>query len=311
MLKGIKTKPKNPTSSTQKKSEDIPENKKDSQEVYRQGLESEINELAKIEKNVKTKDLDLNFVKNLKHTRDSEYLEEIEKYSVDQIGKFKQPVTLKSINCQHCIGSLEFPSELLLSLEDSVHISLPLQGPLVPGHCIISPNTHVLASTELDSNEFEDLQNAKQKISKFYLEEYGKKGIFIEYLHRIEDYNHIFIDSFPVSLDILDDCYNTVLRELNEADDEWTDNKKIIKVGSQGIQAAIPKGFPYVYFDFNSEKGLAHVIENHRRFKKDFTINMLAEALGIDILYTRKKISRPSLLLAHKEFYRKFNRSPN
>ena len=32
------------------------------------------------------------------------------------------------------------------------------------------------------------------------------------------------------------------------------------------------KGFLYVYFDFNMERGLAHVIGNHKKLKKDFVI---------------------------------------
>ena len=189
-----------------------------------------------------------------------------------------------------------------------MHISLSTQGSLVPGHCIISPNDHVLAITELESDELEDLQELKRKVLKLYKEEYGKKGIFVEAVYRLEDCNHTFVECFPIDADALEDLYATVMQELSEADDEWTDNKKIIKVGSANLQNCIPKGFPYIYFDFNMEKGLAHVIENYKRFKKDFAINMLAESLNLDLLFVRKKVGKGSLQLMAAEFLRKWNR---
>ena len=56
------------------------------------------------------------------------------------------------------------------------------------------------------------------------------------------------------------------------------------------------------------EKGLAHVIENYKRFKKDFAINMLAESLNLDLLFVRKKVGKGSLQLMAAEFLRKWNR---
>ena len=290
MLKGLKIKPK-PTE-TQIKKEDI---------------HSEISALIKTEKETNTSDYDSNLVQNLKKNLSSE--DHFEVYSTKSLHKPFAPVTQTSLNCENCIESPKFENFLLLKIENSMHLSLPNPGPLIPGHCIISPNTHILASTELESDEYEDLQVLKRKLIRFYREEYGKKAVFVESVLNIDKCRHTVIECFPVADEKFDLAYSIVLREFNEVDDEWAHNKKVIFVGAAGIQSAVPKEFSYVYFDFAGEKGIAHAIENHKKFKKDFAIRMLAEVLGLDILYLRRKTSASALHLLHKEFIRKFEKN--
>ena len=293
MLKGIKVKPKqsNPVL-------DVSVNDTDSQSI---------NKLIISEKSLTSSDYNFNLLTNIPKSHSSDYLEEPDKYSASALNSHKQPVTLKTINCEHCIDSKVFSNDCLISIEDSMHISLPIQGPLLRGHFTVSPNSHVIASTEMESDEFEDLQDLKRKIMRFYREQYGKKAVFVEFICRIDECNHTVVDCFPVNTHELDDAYATVMHELSEADDEWTDNRKIVSVGSRGIQEKLPKGFPYVYFDFNMERGLAHVIENHKKFKKDFVIKMLAETLGLDPLFLRRKTSQTSLQILQSEFQRKWS----
>lgn len=290
MLSGIKVKPKR-SENFQGTAEENPS----------------ISTMIREEKKVKPHDYNKNLLENTKNSQNSDYDEEPENYTTKILNFPKQPVTLKTLTCGHCIDSKEFPQDLLISIEESVHVSLPSQGPLLPGHLIISPNNHVLASTELESDEFEDLQEAKRKVLKFYIEEYGKKGVFVEHVNQISACEHMFIECFPVTADALEDSYGTVMQELNEADDEWTDNKKVIKVDYKGIQEKIPQGFPYIYFDFNMQRGLAHVIENSKKFKPDFSIKMLAETLGLDLLFTRRKTNKLSLHIVQTETIRKWS----
>ena len=214
MLAGLKSKPKSEKAQNLSV-EESPNKTKPIQITKNQ----DISELIKSEKNVNSNDYHSDLIKNLKLSKKYDEEEE-EKYHINILNSKKNPITLKTSNCEHCIESKGFQTELFLNIEDSMHISLSTQGSLVPGHCIISPNDHVLAITELESDELEDLQELKRKVLKLYKEEYGKKGIFVEAVYRLEDCNHTFVECFPIDADALEDLYATVMQELSEADDE-------------------------------------------------------------------------------------------
>ena len=283
MLKGIKIK--------NKKTEEIKEENK----------EKEIKEILQEEKKISAEEYNLNLLRNVKKSEMPDRITEIVAGSAMK----KKPVSLKSLKCQNCSDSSCFTKYILYS-DDFLHVSMPEKGSLVKGHLIISPNHHALSSTELDPDEVQEIQDIKKIISKFYRTEYAKKGIFVENFNNPAECEHMIIDCFPISPDLIEQAYCTVFQELNSADDEWTDNKKIIIV-NDNIQKSVPKGFSYLHCDFDMKKGIAHIIENKRKIRKDFSYKIFAEILGIDLLYIHKKHSEISMQLAHKELFRKWN----
>lgn len=295
MLRGLKVKPKSNTPS-------LPQHPPEPSPTD----SSSILSMARQEKMVSSSDYSQSLLSNLKKEQISSTTDEPEKFSTDslsqQIKKPQKPI----IFCEHCLDNKSFLQNTLIAIENTWHISLPTSGPLTNGHIWLIPNEHVVAITDIDDDEYEELINAKEKIISFFKENFGKEAIFVEIVRNIQECKHVVIECFPVNKEMSESCYGTVMQELNTADDEWTDNKKLILTKDQGIHGAVPPNFPYVFFDFSLKKGIAHVIENPRRFKNDFIINVLAENLGIELLYVRRKTSLSSIQLIRSEIEKKW-----
>ena len=88
----------------------------------------------------------------------------------------------------------------------------------------------------------------------------------------------------------------------------YTPNKKLVFVKDDHINGKVPSGFSYVYFDFNMRKGLAHVIENQRRFKPEFARGLIAECLNVEVLFLRRKVSSVSMTLLQTEYQGRLKR---
>ncbi|XP_026193266.1 CWF19-like protein 2 [Cyclospora cayetanensis] len=90
---------------------------------------------------------------------------------------------------------------------------------------------------------------------------------------------HTEIEVLPLPAERLKEARVYFRKAFDESEGFWQSHKTVIEAkGRQGVRAAIPKGFPYIYVDFSLEDGLAHVIEdgeeayksNIERLKRDY-----------------------------------------
>lgn len=268
MLKGLKIKQK----------------KKDGEEA-----EGGIVKVAKEDAQIKAQEINEKVIQALK----KEFLQE---------GKTKNRRALFR-DCEFCSENTQFT----LSLEPNFQIALPKSGPLVPGHLHLIPTDHKSASTDLDLAEESQYSELKNKISDFFWSTYSKKPVFLEFVQNIQQGDHFYIEAYPISESQSESLYLTVLQEFSNCDKKWTDNRKIIFVKGNCLNGQIPPGFSYIYVDFG-DKGLVHLIESNEKFKKEYGKTLIAECLGLELLFVRKKITPLSLVLIQKEYQDKWER---
>lgn len=206
-------------------------------------------------------------------------------------------------DCQLCSDD----SQCLVSLEPDFRVTLPKTGPLVPGHLCVVPVDHKIASTEMDLTEEQHYSGLKFKISDFFQFHYAKKAVFLEFVQDVHQAEHFCVEAFPVSDSQSEQIYSTVLQEFSNCDKKWTDNKKVVFVKGNSLIGHVPSGFSYIFVDFGN-KGLVHLIENSEKFKKDYALTLIAECLGVEMLFVRKKVSAVSLSLHQRDYQAKWDR---
>jgi hypothetical protein len=58
---------------------------------------------------------------------------------------------------------------------------------------------------------------------------------------------------------------------LLNADEEWSQHKKIIDTTNKGIRRSVPKNFPYFHVEFGlTGGGFAHIVEDEEKFPRNF-----------------------------------------
>jgi hypothetical protein len=59
---------------------------------------------------------------------------------------------------------------------------------------------------------------------------------------------------------------------LEEAESEWSQHaaKSVIDTKAKGLRGSIPQHFPYFYVQFGYANGFVHVIDNERKFDRNF-----------------------------------------
>ena len=291
MLKGLKSKPKSKPEESQPPKSDKPDQI------------TELETLIKQEQKLAPSDYNKNLIKNLKQHKDED--DAIPEPNQKEISLAPQSRRVPKLNsCEYCSESI--PNSLMIL--ESFQILLPKSGPLVPGHLLIMPTDHQISSIDLSHSELQSFLDVKEKICEFYEETYGKKAVFIEFIHNYKQAEHLVVEAFPLNEIQIENAYMTVVQEFSNSDDEWTDNKKLVFVKDDHINGKVPSGFSYVYFDFNMRKGLAHVIENQRRFKPEFARGLIAECLNVEVLFLRRKVSSVSMTLLQTEYQGRLKR---
>ena len=59
-------------------------------------------------------------------------------------------------------------------------------------------------------------------------------------------------------------------KAIDESEQEWAQNTKLVDLSKKNIRHAVPKGFPYFAVDFGMQGGFAHVIEEEASFPHYF-----------------------------------------
>ncbi|OEH73778.1 hypothetical protein cyc_04678 [Cyclospora cayetanensis] len=197
---------------------------------------------------------------------------------VDGNGVYGDAVT----KCLWCIDSTEFErarSQSLLSLSPLAFLCTPpIHRCVHPDHLLIVPIAHCAALTGLEEEPFECVRNYMKSLVAFFASR-GEAPLFLETVPKQAEAErqmaglgeHTEIEVLPLPAERLKEARVYFRKAFDESEGFWQSHKTVIEAkGRQGVRAAIPKGFPYIYVDFSLEDGLAHVIEDGEEFSRSF-----------------------------------------
>ncbi|CAC5398373.1 CWF19-like protein 2 homolog,CWF19-like protein 2 [Mytilus coruscus] len=187
--------------------------------------------------------------------------------------------------CHFCFGNV--PKHLIIAIGTKSYLSLPNYKSLTEGHCLIVPMHHSPSCTAIDEDVWEEMQTFRKTLVKMFLEE-DEDIVFMETSMRLKQHPHMYIECVPLPKETGDMAPIYFKKAIQEAEYEWSDNKKLVDLRGRNIRKAIPKGFPYFCVDFGNEGGFAHVIEDERSFPYYFGREILGGMLDAEPQLWRK-----------------------
>ncbi|XP_076101771.1 CWF19-like protein 2 [Mytilus galloprovincialis] len=187
--------------------------------------------------------------------------------------------------CHFCFGNV--PKHLIIAIGTKSYLSLPNYKSLTEGHCLIVPMHHSPSCTAIDEDVWEEMQTFRKTLVKMFLEE-DEDIVFMETSMRLKQHPHMFIECVPLPKETGDMAPIYFKKAIQEAEYEWSDNKKLVDLRGRNVRKAIPKGFPYFCVDFGNEGGFAHVIEDEQTFPYYFGREILGGMLDAEPQLWRK-----------------------
>lgn len=95
--------------------------------------------------------------------------------------------------------------------------------------------------------------------------------------------NHFQIHCLPIKEKYYERARMSFKQALQDCEQEWSMNKKLIVTDNRRIQRYLPEGLSYFWVCFDElTNGFAHVIENERRFSRFFGLEVLSGLLNKD-----------------------------
>ncbi|KAF5285480.1 hypothetical protein FQR65_LT13225 [Abscondita terminalis] len=225
----------------------------------------------------KNDDLDDFFTDNIRRKESAEKVDKRNKEKA--INQHRETVEALD-NCTCCIQSEKMLKHLMVSMSDTVYVSLPPYEPLTNGHCLLVPVRHISCSTQLDENEWEEMLNFRKALTKMFRSK-EEDVIFFEtamFLHR---HPHMVLHCIPVPKEQGDLAPIYFKKAIDESEMEWATNKKLVSLAGRDVRRAIPKGLPYFSVSFGMDEGFAHVIEDQRLFPMNFAQEIIGGILDL------------------------------
>ena len=106
--------------------------------------------------------------------------------------------------------------------------------------------------------------------------------VFLETAMGFKKHPHMVLECIPISDDLGSMAPMYFQKAIQECENEWTDNKKLIKLKDKRISRNVPKGLPYFHVDFGMDSGFAHVIEEEAEFSRRFGHEIVGGMMDID-----------------------------
>lgn len=201
-------------------------------------------------------------------------------------------------SCEHCLDSRKLNKQLIVSTGTSAYLSLPWHGGLQTGQCIIAPLAHVGSVTQLDEDVWSEIRQFMKAIVRMFADR-KMDVIFFESAIRLHKGPHLQIHCVPGKFEMAPFYFK---KAIEEAEGEWTTNKKLISVERGDVKRVVPKGLPYFWVNFGVDKGFAHVIEDRDNFSDRFAEEIIGGMLHLDAARWRKPRKVNNLLLKIEQF---------
>ncbi|XP_017783746.1 PREDICTED: CWF19-like protein 2 homolog [Nicrophorus vespilloides] len=240
--------------------------------------EEQNNQFAKLAGKIrKNDDMDEIFADNI---RNKESDAKVDKRNTDRAIDEHQRMTKSLDTCSKCLQSTNMLKHLMVSMGETIYLSLPSYEPLTEGHCLLIPLRHVISCTQLDENEFSELMNFRKMLTKMYLDD-GDDVIFFETAMFFNSHPHMVINCIPLPKEEGDMAPIYFKKAIDESETEWATNKKLISLAGKNICKVVPKGLPYFSVSFGMTEGYAHIIEDQENFPKNFAHEIIGGMLDL------------------------------
>lgn len=215
-----------------------------------------------------------------------------EQHSRDKAIQATQRIQTVQDRCRLCFSNIN--QESVVSSGSKCYLALPSGGSLVAGHCLILPREHEICSRLFDDDTFQEMRNFKKCLLRAFASQ-QQDCLFIETVPNIAAMRHGVIECIPLpwSKAKQGPMYFKQALELTDAESEFeATHKRIIDTRGKGLNASIPKQFPYFHVEFGIGGGYAHIIENAAEWRggSQFAYNIAA---------TMMKLPKEALNLRH------------
>lgn len=187
--------------------------------------------------------------------------------------------------CQFCFEKVQ--KHLIIAIGLKVYLCLPNHRSMTEGHCLIVPMQHLMQSTGIDEDVFEEIQVFRRALTKMY-QMHDLDCVFMETCKDLHRHPHLVIECVPLPKELGDMAPIYFKKAIQESESEWSHNKKVVDLSKKNIRNAVPKGFPYFAVNFGLQGGFAHVIEEERSFPYYFGREILGGMLDLEPALWRK-----------------------
>uniref|UniRef100_S4RRS3 CWF19-like protein 2 n=1 Tax=Petromyzon marinus TaxID=7757 RepID=S4RRS3_PETMA len=194
--------------------------------------------------------------------------------------------------CNHCFDSADLPKHLVVAVGSKVYLRLPSQQSLAEGHCLIAPLQHFSSGNMLDEDIWAEIQSFRRALVKMFAEQ-DEDCVFMEANMHLKRRPHMVYECVPLARELGDMAPIYFKKAIQESDEEWAMNTKLVDLSQKDIRRAIPKGLPYFSVDFGMQGGFAHVIENEQKFPDYFGKEILGGMMDLEPRRWRKPFREP------------------
>lgn len=213
------------------------------------------------------------------------------KKSLDRAINAHNKVSKRLDNCKYCLQSDVMSKHLMVSMGETMYLSIPPFEPITEGHSFIIPLRHVSCAVQLDENEWSELLTFRRSICNMF-NSIEKDVIFFETALYFYKHPHMVLHCVPVSKEHGQDAPIYFKKAIDESEVEWSMNKKLVSLSGRDVRKAVPKGLPYFSVSFGMTEGYAHVIEDEKIFPQNFAQEIIGGMLDLDHSKWRKPQKR-------------------
>lgn len=213
--------------------------------------------------------------------------EKIDKRNITKAVNEHVKLSKRLDSCNYCLQSNTMQNNLMISMGNTVYLTIPSFEPITEGYCFVVPLRHVPCATQLDENEWYEILEFRKALCKMF-ESLDKSLIFFETATYLRAYPHMVLHCVPIEKEQIESAPMYFKKAIDESEMEWSTNKKLVSLAGRDVRKAIPKGLPYFSVSFGMKEGYAHVIEDEKMFPQNFAQEIIGGMLDLDHAKWRK-----------------------
>jgi hypothetical protein len=184
-------------------------------------------------------------------------------------------------NCKRCLDNEGFDKHLLIAVGINVYLTLPAVQSLINGHCLLVPMEHKSNSMILDENVWSEMNVYRKGLTRMFSDR-DMDVVYMETYTHSKRQGHMCIECIPIPKDVGHLAQMYFKKAIQESDQEWSDNKKLIDTSKKGVRGSLPVGLPYFFVEFGLDGGYAHIIEDHTKFPHYFGKEICGGMMDLD-----------------------------
>ncbi|KAF2638111.1 hypothetical protein P280DRAFT_500350 [Massarina eburnea CBS 473.64] len=190
------------------------------------------------------------------------------------------------------------PVAPVVSLATRVFLTLPTEPEISSGGAIIVPIQHHTNLLECDDDEWDEMRNFMKCLTRMYAAQ-GRDVIFYENAAHPGRQLHAAMTAVPIPFELGDTAPAFFREAILASDAEWSQHKPIIDtlkasrngLGKSAFRKSLAKEMPYFHVWFELDGGMAHVVEDARRWPRGdlFAREVLGGMLDVEVEVVKRQ----------------------